>query len=357
MPKSRLKTTQGSAKMSNQTQPTTPTRELLTIGRYFKARFGERVRKIPISLSGFTCPNIDGSKAKGGCIYCDNASFSPSFIKVQNPTPKSTANLKQSKTPPITMRFTLESNPLLQTQLKELEEQFLWHAEFHKRKFGVQKYMVYFQSFSNTYAHPHTLKALWDKALSFDGVVGLNIGTRIDCVEDTVLEILGEYVKNGKEIWLEYGIQTVSNHTLKLINRAHNTQGAQELFANTRKKGIKVCAHLIYGLPNEDKEMMLTSLKTTLKWGIDALKIHPLYVIAGTQLAKMYEAGKYEPIDLDSYIELIVQSVALIPSEIIIERVSAGAHIDSLVAPKWCFDKNIQMRLLRERLLEIGIEY
>ena len=347
--------------MSNAIKPSTPTRELLTIGRYFKARFGERVRKIPISLSGFTCPNIDGSKSKGGCIYCDNASFSPSFIKVQNPTHKSTtkptASLTQTKIPPTTMHFALESKPLLKTQLEELEEQFLWHAEFHKRKFGVQKYMVYFQSFSNTYAHPRTLKALWDKALSFDGVVGLNIGTRVDCVENSVLEILGEYVKNGKEIWLEYGVQTVSEHTLKLINRAHSTQGVQELFTHTRKKGIKVCAHLIYGLPNEDKEMMLTSLETTLKWGIDALKIHPLYVIAGTQLAKMYEAGKYEPIDLDSYIELVVQSIALIPSEVIIERVSAGAHIDSLLAPKWCFDKNIQMRLLRERLLEMGIEY
>ena len=347
--------------MSNHIRQATPTRELLTIGRHFKGRFGERVRKIPISLSGFTCPNIDGSKSKGGCIYCDNASFSPSFIKVQNPTTKSTAksttNLAQTKIPPITMHFALESNPLLKTQLKELEEQFLWHAEFHKSKFGVQKYMVYFQSFSNTYAHPRTLKALWDRALSFEGVVGLNIGTRVDCVENSVLEILGEYVKNGKEIWLEYGVQTVSERTLKLINRAHSIGGVQELFTNTRKKGIKVCTHLIYGLPNEDKEMMLDSLKTTLKWGIDALKIHPLYVIAGTQLAKMYEAGKYEPIDLDSYIELVVQSIALIPSETIIERVSAGAHIDSLLAPKWCFDKNIQMRLLRERLLEIGIEY
>lgn len=347
--------------MSNSTQSTTPARELLTIGRYFRSRFGERVRKIPISLSGFTCPNIDGRKAKGGCIYCDNASFSPSFIKVQNPphksTAKSTANIALSKIPPTTMHFTLESNPLLKIQLDELEEQFLWHAKFHKRKFGVQKYMVYFQSFSNTYAHPRTLKALWDRALSFESVMGLNIGTRVDCVENSVLEILGEYVKNGKEIWLEYGIQSVSERTLKLINRAHSTQGVQELFAQTRKKGIKVCAHLIYGLPNEDKEMMLDSLKTTLKWGVDALKIHPLYVIAGTQLAKMYEAGKYEPIDLDSYIELVVQSIALIPSEIIIERVSAGAHIDSLLAPKWCFDKNIQMRLLRERLLEIGIEY
>ncbi|MGX3045886.1 TIGR01212 family radical SAM protein [Helicobacter sp. T3_23-1056] len=331
-----------------------PLRELRTIGRYFKQRFGERVRKIPISLSGFTCPNIDGSKARGGCIYCDNASFSPSFIKIQNPKiyPQ---NLAPKSIP--TMNFSLQSNPILDTQLAQLEEQFLWHADFHKRKFGVKKYMVYFQSFSNTYAHPHTLKSLWDKALNFEGVVGLNIGTRIDCVENATLEILSDYVKEGKEIWLEYGVQSAFDSTLNLINRAHSTKGAKELFNTTRKKGIKVCAHLIYGLPNEDKSMMIDSLKTTLQWGIDALKIHPLYVIAGTKLAKMYEAGKYEPIDLDCYVELVAKSMMILPSEVIIERVSSGAHIDSLIAPKWCFDKNIQMRLLREKLLEMGIRY
>lgn len=330
------------------------TRELHTIGRYFKRKFGERVRKIPISLAGFTCPNIDGSKAKGGCIYCDNESFSPSFIKIQNHTLNAkNHNLAKS----ITLNFTTAYNPLLEAQLAQLKEQFLWHADFHRRKFGVQKYMVYFQSFSNTYADSHTLKTLWDKALSFEGVIGLNIGTRIDCIEEATLEILSEYVKLGKEIWLEYGVQTVFDSTLKLINRAHSTQGIKELFDKTRKKGIKVCAHLIYGLPNEDKDMMLTSLQTVLKWGIDGIKIHPLYVIKGTQLARMHQAGKYEPIDLDSYVELIGESILLIPSEVVIERISSGAHIESLIAPKWCFDKNIQMRLLREKLLEIGIEY
>lgn len=115
-------------------------RELLTLGRYFKARFGQRVRKIPITLQGFTCPNIDGTLAKGGCIYCCNESFSPSAIKVP----------KVDSSP--TMRPNLSTNPLLPKQLSQLEEQFLWHTEFHKRKFSVQKYMVYFQSYTNTYA-------------------------------------------------------------------------------------------------------------------------------------------------------------------------------------------------------------
>ena len=242
-------------------------RLVLSVGRYFKKRFGTRVRKIPISLQGFTCPNIDGSLAKGGCIYCDNESFSPSLIKID-------------KISQVKMNFSLSTNPLLPIQLKQLEEQFYWHSEFHQRKFGVSKYMVYFQSYTNTYAPFDTLKALYDKALSFPNVVGLSIGTRIDCVQDELLELLGEYVKNGKEIWLEYGIQSVYNETLERTNRAHKIEGAKEMFEKTRAKGVKVCAHLIYGLPGETEEMMLHSLNSVLEWGINGIKIHPLYVVA-----------------------------------------------------------------------------
>ncbi|TLD89621.1 TIGR01212 family radical SAM protein [Helicobacter sp. MIT 03-1614] len=319
-------------------------RVMLSIGRYFKRRFGTRVRKIPISLQGFTCPNIDGSLAKGGCIYCDNESFSPSLIKLD-------------KISEVKMNFSLTHNPLLQKQLKQLEEQFYWHSEFHQRKFGVCKYMIYFQSYTNTYAPYSTLKALYDKALSFPNVVGLSIGTRIDCVKDEVLELLGEYVKKGKEIWLEYGIQSVYDNTLTITNRAHSITGAKEMFAKTREKGVKVCAHLIYGLPEETPQMMLHSLESVLEWGIDGIKIHPLYVVNGTRLAKLYKDGKYEPITMESFSDLIVKSLQKIPPDVVVQRISAGAHDESLLAPKWCFDKNIQMRYLRDRLKEVGIEY
>lgn len=318
---------------------------LLTLGRYFKQKFGVRVRKIPITLLGFTCPNIDGTLAKGGCIYCDNESFSPSFVKV--------ANLKA----PIFMNLKLESNPILNKQLEQLESQFHWHADFHKDKFGIAKYMVYFQSYSNTYAPFDTLKALYSKALGLANVVGLSIGTRIDCIEDRLLDFLGEQVKNGFEIWIEYGIQSTNEETLKAINRAHGIKGAKELFIKTREKGIKVCAHLMYGLPNETNEMMLDSLKNTLEFGVDGLKLHPLYVIKGTKLAKMFNSGAYIPIDLDTYVELVVDSIKMIPKDVVLHRISSGAHLDSLIAPKWCFDKNIQMRLLREKLKEIGVDY
>ena len=319
-------------------------RVVLSVGRYFKKRFGGRVRKIPISLQGFTCPNIDGSLAKGGCIYCDNESFSPSLIKLD-------------KISQVKMNFSLTTNPLLEKQLHQLEEQFYWHSEFHQRKFGVGKYMVYFQSYTNTYAPFDTLKALYDKALSFPNVLGLSIGTRIDCVEDRLLELLGEYVKNGKEIWLEYGIQSVYDKTLELTNRAHSIAGAKEMFKKTRAKGVKVCAHLIYGLPEETPEMMLYSLDCVLEWGINGIKIHPLYVVNGTRLAKLYKEGRYEPITMECFSDLIVESLQRIPADVVVQRISAGAHDDTLLAPKWCFDKNIQMRYLRDKLKAVGIEY
>lgn len=350
---------------------------MLTVGRYFKQRFGEKVRKIPISLSGFTCPNIDGSVAKGGCIYCKNETFSPSLVMKK----KQDSNIKDSilatnteenrefrgqqsavlqdtnALSRVKMNFTLTQNPLLSTQLQELETQFYYHANFHKNKYGIKKYMVYFQSFTNTYAPFDTLKTLYTRALKLPDVVGMSIGTRVDCVDSKLLDFLGEFVKEGKEIWLEYGIQSVYEETLKLTNRGHTMEGVENLFKETRKRGIKVCAHLIYGLPNESADMMIHSLETILSYGVDSLKIHPLYVVSGTALARMYKNGEYTPITLEEYAEVIARSLKIIPPTIVVQRVSAGAHDESLLAPKWCFDKNIQMRYLRERLKKEGIEY
>lgn len=346
---------------------------MLTVGRYFKQRFGEKVRKIPISLSGFTCPNIDGSVAKGGCIYCKNETFSPSLVMKKKTDSIDSIELSNSNNEKdnavfqsdvnnkdimrLKMNFSLTHNPLLPKQLKELETQFHYHANFHKNKYGIKKYMVYFQSFTNTYAPFETLKALYTKALSLPDVVGMSIGTRVDCVDSKLLDFLAQFVKEGKEIWLEYGIQSIYEETLKITNRGHTMEGVDTLFKETRKRGIKVCAHLIYGLPNESVDMMIHSLETILDYGIDSLKIHPLYVVEGTALARMYKKGEYSPITLEEYGEAIARSLKIIPPTIVVQRVSAGAHDESLLAPKWCFDKNIQMRYLRDRLKKDGIDY
>lgn len=318
-------------------------KQVLTIGRYFKSKYRQMVRKVPISLQGFTCPNIDGSVAKGGCIYCKNETFSPSLLSLE----KSNIN----------MNLTLAYNPILDKQIETLKSQFFNYTTSHNNKFGTNKYMIYFQSFSNTYAPYDTLKTLYSEGLKLSNVVGLSIGTRTDCIEDRILELLGDYAKNGKEIWLEYGIQSIFDSTLRLINRGHSIDGAKELVQKTRSYGIKVCIHLIYGLPKESNDMMLASLKEVLSWGIDGIKIHPLYIVKDTAMEKMYDAGKYESISLENYTDLIVQSLKLIPRNVVVQRISAGAHDDSLIAPKWCFDKNIQMRYIRDRLLENGIVY
>ena len=325
-------------------------KQILTIGRYFRTRFGTRVRKIPISLQGFTCPNIDGTKAKGGCIYCKNESFSPSLQTLK----EITQDLPKNN---IFMNFSLKENPLLDSQIETLKAQFDKHANYHKDKYKITKYIIYFQSFSNTYAPFSTLKRLYSEALALPNVVGLSIGTRIDCIENATLDFLAKQVQNGKDIWVEYGIQSTFNQTLRLINRAHNIEGAKELIQKTRALGIKVCVHLIFGLPKESDEMMIQSLKEVLLWGIDGIKIHPLYIVKETPLEQMFKAGKYTPISLETYTNLIVQSLKLIPENIVIQRVSAGVHDDSLIAPEWCFDKNVQMNFIREKLLENGIKY
>lgn len=325
-------------------------KQILTIGRYFRARHRQRVRKIPISLQGFTCPNIDGQKAKGGCIYCKNESFSPSLQTLKEISHDLSKN-------DILMNLNLRENPLLDSQIATLKAQFYKHANYHKDKYKITKYMIYFQSFSNTYAPFFTLERLYSEALALPNVIGLSIGTRIDCIEDSVLEFLAKQVQNGKDIWLEYGIQSTFNQTLRLINRAHGIEGAKELVQKTRDLGIKVCVHLIYGLPKESKEMMIQSLKNILEWGIDGIKIHPLYIVKDTIMEQMFNAGKYVPISLESYADLVVESLKLIPENIVVQRVSAGVHDDSLIAPKWCFDKNVQMNFIREKLLENGIKY
>ena len=319
-------------------------KQMLTFGRYCKRRFGQKVRKIPIALAGFTCPNIDGTVAKGGCIFCKNESFSPT--------------LEHEPKVALKMNPNMQENPLLQTQLQQLHNQYKWQSDFHKNKFGIERYMIYFQSFTNTYAPFSTLQKLYTQALNLPNVVGMSIGTRTDSVNLELLDFLATLQETkGQEIWVEYGIQSVYDETLTFINRVHSTDGMEYWINETKKRGLKVCSHIIYGLPKESKEMMLHSLKTVLKWGSDGIKVHPLYVIEKTALAQMYHKGEYQPITLREYIDIIVESLKIISQNVVIHRVSAGVRNDTLLAPKWCFDKNIQMRSIREALKKAGIAY
>ncbi len=310
---------------------------LPTFGRYLKAKFGTKVAKIPVGLSGFTCPNIDGTVAKGGCTFCLNESFSPNLAK----DAKITLNLKSTK------------NPLLEQQLKELDLQICTTQKAMKTQ-GIKKFLVYFQSFTNTYAPFETLKTLYDKALSYPDVIGLSIGTRSDSVTDEILDYLAQLGKT-KEIWIEFGVQSVFDKTLEKINRGHDAANAKEAILKAKAKGLNVCAHLIFGLPGENKEMMLTTAREVYNWGVDAVKYHPLYVVKNTLLANQYKAGEFAPITKEEYTAILAQAIEIKPTHILIQRMTAGISDDTLLAPEWCgWSKNAMVAYINEALRKAG---
>lgn len=318
-------------------------REILTAGRYFRAKFGENIYKIPISISGFTCPNIDGTVARGGCVFCENESFSPNLEQKQ----------KQQK------RFYLHptsENPYLEFQLIQLEAQYKKTKKVLEKKFGAQKFIIYFQSFTNTYAPLATLRALYTKALSFEGVVGLSIGTRTDSINEEVIAYLAELSKEH-EIWVEYGVQSSSDVTLKRINRGHDSANIEKYITLTRQYGLKICAHVIFGLPGETPEMALESVKFALSLGVKSFKFHPLYVVKRTALANDFNQGVFTPISEESYIQTIVQAIKLLPEGVMLQRVSAGIEDDTLLSPAWCYTKHQQMSNIRVALKKEGLLY
>ncbi len=316
-------------------------REILTAGRYFKRKFGGKVYKIPISISGFTCPNIDGTVARGGCVFCENESFSP--------------NLEHNQPKRFFLNPTSE-NPYLEFQLIQLEAQYKKTKTVLSKKFGAKKFIIYFQSFTNTYAPLDTLKALYTKALSFEGVVGLSIGTRTDSITEEVIAYLAELSKKH-EIWVEYGVQSSSDETLKRINRGHDSANIEKYIALTHQYGLKMCAHVIFGLPGETPEMALESVKFALKLGVHSFKFHPLYVVKRTALANDFNKGAFMPISEECYIQTLIEAIKLMPEDVMLQRVSAGIEDDTLLSPAWCYTKHQQMFNIRVALKKEGLIY
>lgn len=317
--------------------------QIFTFGQYLHRRFGTKVSKVPVSISGFTCPNIDGTVAKGGCTFCENDSFSPSLDRARE--------LKG-----FYLNLQSTTNPHLEKQLQQLEWQFnALSSRLHDEN-GAEKFLVYFQSFTNTYAPLETLKALYEKALSFDNVVGLSIGTRSDSISDEMFEYLADLSKKT-EIWVEFGIQSIYDITLKRINRGHDSANVKEAILKAKSYGLNVCGHLIFGLPGETKEMMLETAKEAYALGIDSVKYHPLYVVKRTALANEYARGEFEPISEELYLEVLKEALLLKPSHVSVQRISAGIDDESLIAPQWCKDKNRQVRSINKVLESVGLKY
>ena len=317
--------------------------QIYTFGSYLKNKFGAKVYKVGINISGFTCPNIDGTVARGGCTFCENDSFSAS-----------TDEVKELKG--FYLNLDSAENPYLEKQLKQLEIQFEAISKRQAREYGAEKFLVYFQSFTNTYAPFETLKALYDKALSFENVVGLSIGTRSDSITDETLAYLSELAKT-KEIWIEFGIQSVYDATLERINRGHDAQNVKEWIIKSKEAGLNVCGHLIFGLPDETQEMMLETSKQAYEWGIDSVKYHPLYVVKKTALANEFMRGEFTPIDEELYLDTLVKSLEMKPENVSVQRVTAGIDDDSLLAPQWCRNKNQQVKHINAALKKVGLKY
>ncbi len=317
--------------------------QIYTFGNYLKNKFGCKVYKVGINISGFTCPNIDGTVAKGGCTFCENDSFSASTGETQE--------LKGFH-----LNLESKSNPNLQKQLEQLEYQFNAISKKQHDEYNAKKFIVYFQSFTNTYAPFETLKALYDKALSFPNVVGLSIGTRSDSITDETLDYLAK-LNEDKEIWIEFGIQSVYDETLDKINRGHTSENVKEWILKSKAKGLHVCGHLIFGLPDESQEMMLETSRQAYEWGIDSVKYHPLYVVKKTALANDFVKGNFTPISENDYLDVLVKSIQMKPENISVQRVTAGIDDDSLLSPAWCRDKNTQIKKINRALKPLGLKY
>lgn len=286
-----------------------------TLGQSLLAHYGERVHKLAIS-AGFTCPNRDGSKGRGGCTFCNNASFSPNDLPAANRgSPGRSAGVRQAE---------------------EVAAQIAAGRRVIARRTGAKKFLAYFQAYTNTYDEPARLKALYDAALAEPDVIGLSVGTRPDCVPPAVLELLADYRRQGYEVWLELGLQSAFDHTLNRVNRGHGFGEFRQAVTAAHRYGLPVCAHLILGLPGEEAAHNLLSLERVVELGVAGLKLHPLHVVKGTVLAKQWRRGEYAPWSMERYISTAADMVERTPPGVIYHRLTGTAEAKILLAPAWC---------------------
>ncbi|WP_106812980.1 TIGR01212 family radical SAM protein [Prevotella merdae] len=268
-------------------------------GAWMRRQFPFRVQKISID-AGFSCPNRDGHISHGGCTFCDNRTFNPSYCQPS----------------------------------KSITEQITEGKEFFRHKYPDMKYLAYFQAFSNTYATLDTLQRRYEEALSAEDVVGIVIGTRPDCVSDEILNYL-ESLNQQTFMIVEYGIESVSDDTLRRVNRGHNFECSRRAIIETHNRGILTGAHIILGLPDESAEDNVRQADIISALPIDILKLHQLQIIRGTQLAAEYERQPFNLYTADEYIDLCRRYIERLRPDMVLERFVSQSPKELLVAPKW----------------------
>ena len=232
-----------------------------------------------------------------------------------------------------------------------IDEQVIKGRRVAEKRYGAKKFFAYFQSFSNTYAPLERLKNLYDRALRHSGMVGLSIGTRPDCVDEDILDLLSSYRKDYM-VWIEYGLQSSHDRTLSAINRGHDVACFERSVLNSEGRGLQICAHVILGLPGETRDMMLETARFLATLPIKGVKIHLLYVVKGTPLAALYKKGSYRCLERDAYIELVLDFLEYLPPNMVVQRLTGDPIGEELVAPQWAQDKTENLNLIRRRLEE-----
>jgi radical SAM protein (TIGR01212 family) len=273
------------------------------LSRFLRERFGARVHRVTVD-GGFTCPNVDGTVAVGGCVYCDNRSFSP--------------NRRLPRTP--------------------VREQVRRGVTLLQKRYRVDRFLAYFQAATNTYAPVAKLRRLYDEALDHPQIVGLAVGTRPDCVPEPVLDLLEEYART-RYVCLELGLQTVHDRSLDWMNRGHHYDAFVDAVERCQGRGLDLCAHVILGLPGESRDDMLATADALASLPVHGVKIHNLHVVHDTPLEAMYQAGTVRMLERDEYVGLVCDFLERLRPDIVIHRLNGDAPPDYLVAPLWCLDK------------------
>jgi radical SAM protein (TIGR01212 family) len=271
---------------------------------WLRERHGATVFKLPID-AGLTCPNRDGRVGTGGCIYCDGRG---SRLRAAGPLPT-------------------------------VSDQLRTGMEFYRERHGASLFLPYFQTFTNTYAPAPHLRALWDEALAMPGVVGLSVGTRPDSLSDEALAILSSYARDGRDIWIEFGLQSARQDTLDRINRCETVGGFVDATRRAAAAGLLVCAHVILGLPGEDDADMAATARLVAGLPVTAVKIHSLLILDGTPLAEMWRRGEVPVQSLVDYARRAADFLELIPPGTVVQRLTADGYRDILLAPDWAGHK------------------
>ena len=268
-----------------------------------KSQFGGRVHKISVD-AGMGCPNREGIRTEPGCLFCD-------------PGGSGAVGIERS----LSVAAQIESGKEVMT-----------------RKYKARQFLAYFQPFSNTYAPVEKLRQLYDEALSVDGVVGLSIGTRPDCLPEEVLDLLAEYHRKTY-FWLELGLQSIHDTSLEYLQRGHDYAAFTRAYLAAKQRGIRVCVHVIIGLPGEDRQAMLAMADEMARLKVDGIKIHLLHILRGTRLGDLYEQGEVEVLGQDDYVSLAADFIERLHPDTLIHRLTGDGPRDILLAPLWSLNK------------------